>query len=593
MALRFAPIIRVSTEQQEKKGESLRTQTAQVRQYVKSLGGVIPDHCWRYSGQEHATPGQERQKLDKLLADSSKGLFDAVIVCDASRWSRDNLKSKTGLETLRANGRRFFVGTMEYDLFNPEHSFFLGMSAEIGELQAKQQALKSITNRIERAKRGRPSSGKLPFGRTWSEEEGWGLDAKKAESIRRAAQRYLDGEGAAQIASSLGMNLANFWKILNHRSGTKWQVHFRAKHLNIDETVEIAVPPLLDEQTIEAIHERARANRTYLRGELKYRWLLGRMVFCAHCGYALFGQVNHGRRRYYRHPQHRKDGCSLQKWVPADLIENSVLLHLIQTFGDVELIRRAVERATPDMAKVEALTQERADMGQELKNIANGKDRVVGMVADGLLSKEEVKARMEKLRARESHIQERLSVIEAQLESTPDPAKVRRLSKLAVGVLKDATANRPAAVFEKPYKWKRNLVEHAFSGRDAGGRRLGVYVGETGNPEQPWSFEVRGMLESTVLGLPLPDDYLEEAFYLDAEFHNIPEELRSIRAAVSQTASRTPCTSRPRCSSTTTRGACTATTRGGWRRWPPTNRSASTCTTARARTTATPTSSAR
>lgn len=76
--LRFAPIIRVSTEAQEKKGESLRTQKKQILECVEVLGGVIPEACWEYGGQEHATPGQERQKLEKLLKDSSRGLFDAV-----------------------------------------------------------------------------------------------------------------------------------------------------------------------------------------------------------------------------------------------------------------------------------------------------------------------------------------------------------------------------------------------------------------------------------------------------------------------------------------------------------------------------------
>jgi site-specific DNA recombinase len=80
--LRLAPIVRVSTVQQAKQGESLKTQTSQIRQYVKSLGGVIPDMYWQYSGQEHATPGQERSRLNKLLNDSAKGLFDCVIVCD-------------------------------------------------------------------------------------------------------------------------------------------------------------------------------------------------------------------------------------------------------------------------------------------------------------------------------------------------------------------------------------------------------------------------------------------------------------------------------------------------------------------------------
>ena len=40
------------------------------------------------------------------------------------------------------------------------------------------------------------------------------------------------------------------------------------------------------------------------------------------------------------------------------------------------------------------------------------------------------------------------------------------------------------------------------------------------------------MLESTLLGLPLDDAYLEEAFKLDPEFHDIEAELKDLRSKV-------------------------------------------------------------
>src|SRR4051794_22600888 len=52
--LRFAAFIRVSTEQQEKQGESLRTQRTQNEKDVGLLGGN--SIAW-YGGQEHGTPG--------------------------------------------------------------------------------------------------------------------------------------------------------------------------------------------------------------------------------------------------------------------------------------------------------------------------------------------------------------------------------------------------------------------------------------------------------------------------------------------------------------------------------------------------------
>src|SRR5262245_2531012 len=114
--LRFAALVRVSTEKQEKQGESLRTQTSDNQRTVEHLGDSIVE--W-YGGQEHATPGYEKKEVDRLLLDARKKRFDAVIVTDADRWSRDNNKSKEGLEVLRANGIRFFVGVTEYNLFDP------------------------------------------------------------------------------------------------------------------------------------------------------------------------------------------------------------------------------------------------------------------------------------------------------------------------------------------------------------------------------------------------------------------------------------------------------------------------------------------
>jgi DNA invertase Pin-like site-specific DNA recombinase len=290
--LRFAPLIRVSTEKQEQQGESLNSQKKQILQSIEYLNGTIPKRCWKYSGQEHATPDQEREKLSKLLDDSGKGIFDAVIVCDASRWSRDNKKSKDGLEILRKNGIRFFIGNTEYDLYNPEQSFFLGMSAEIGEFQANQQTFKSLINRIERAKRNIPAAGKLPFGRTYDRKTHiWGIDPEKKRQIEYAANQYLNGESLAAVAKKLNMNHPNLAKLLRERSGDKWSIEFKNDKFNVHETVTLTIPPLLPQDTIDAIHAKARANQTFTHGQRIHKYLLGRMIFCGHCGFALFGQA--------------------------------------------------------------------------------------------------------------------------------------------------------------------------------------------------------------------------------------------------------------------------------------------------------------
>ena len=132
----FAPLIRVSTEEQKKRGESLRVQKGQLTRTIETLNGEV--YHW-YEGQEHATPEYERKILEQLMQDAHAHKFDAVIVADISRWSRDNGKSKTYTKILQKSGIRFFEGTREINLFDPTQAFVLGMGVEIAEFFASQQ----------------------------------------------------------------------------------------------------------------------------------------------------------------------------------------------------------------------------------------------------------------------------------------------------------------------------------------------------------------------------------------------------------------------------------------------------------------------
>jgi len=208
-----------------------------------------------------------------------------VIVADASCWSRDNVKSEQVLEHLRDSGVRFYVLGMEYDLYNPEARLFLGMTSTIGAYQARTQKYKSLQNKIERAKRGIPTAGNLPFGRTFDKETGnWAVDPEKLEMIRDVAERCLAGEPLRKLADEYRVNYSRPWKNLREFCGDKWPLTFRADDLNIDETVVMQVPRLLPKKTIRAVRQRMVAKRTYLHCNPKHNYLLSGRVFCAECG---------------------------------------------------------------------------------------------------------------------------------------------------------------------------------------------------------------------------------------------------------------------------------------------------------------------
>ena len=190
-------------------------------------------------GQESAM-SDERVLLDQLLVNSKKNIFNAIMVTDHDRWSRNNTKSKEGLEELRKNDIGFYVGTDKQDLYNEDTCFKLAIFSEIGELNVKKQTRKSMENRIHRAERGIPTAGRLPYGRTYDKKTGvWGIDQKEADLIKQAAEKYLDGKSLAKFANKHNINYSYLLKVLKNRCGEQWQISIKDKKvkLNVRETL--------------------------------------------------------------------------------------------------------------------------------------------------------------------------------------------------------------------------------------------------------------------------------------------------------------------------------------------------------------------
>jgi DNA invertase Pin-like site-specific DNA recombinase len=519
--MRYAPLIRVSTEKQEQQGESLHTQEKQIQQYVQSLGGTIPEYCWQYSGQEHGTSDFERKMLNKLLSDASNDLFDAVIVADASRWSRDNQKSKEGLQILRDNQIKFFVGTTQYDLYNPEHTFFLGMAAEFGEFQARQQSLKSIVNRIERAKDengGHPSCGKRPYGRTFDKAtKTWGIEEEKKQRIEWVAEQYLSGGKMSVIAKQVGMNHSNLWKILTKRSGTKWTQKFNVKKLNVSEEIVTTIPPLLSDEIIDAIKNRAKSNKTYTHGEYKHRYLLASMVLCGECGNAMVGQTNHGNRQYYRHQRGLKTPCNPSLWIRAEELENIVIEKVFELYGNPDVLKEAVARNMVQHDDIEKLEKKLAGINNNLANIEKQRSRLINAVAEGNLKGELIKQKNEDLDSQKETFESEQRKILRMLSSIPDhrqrltemtaymksilfeklgykPNELQKLSMKQKARIAGAV-RRSENIDLMSYEEKRKLLQLVFDGKDASGKRLGVYVKKKSNGD--CHYDIHGFISMT------------------------------------------------------------------------------------------------
>ncbi len=503
--MRFAVLIRVSTEKQEKKGESLHNQRRQLEAAVDRLGGEIY-HV--YGGQEHATSGWERKELNTLLADAQKDPkpFDAVMVYDASRWSRDNAESKRGLEILRSNEIRFFTLSQEHSLHDPCATLFLGMATEIGEYQARMQKKKSVESCIERARRtGAPTGGKKPFGREWNKQkEVWEVIPEKQTMIQDVAKRYLNGEPLSKLAKEYEVNHSNLHKVLTKKCGDTYQIKWNLPDLKIDEEVTIKIPELLSKDTIQKINHRAKANKTYQHGRPKHPYLLSGYVFCAECGYAMFGQTNHNGKQYYRHAHtERAKECPLKNprpWVACHDLEHAVIEMLFEVFGNRSAMLRAIEKATPDQEKLNKLREDHSRVLDEMKDVLSKRDKILDLITKSLITDSQAEQKLLDLNELEEELKQRADQLDIQIGNHPTKEELKRLSQSAAQQFRKRVSAKAVVArrSKKGMTWqdKRELVKHAFDGDSLDGRPHGVYIhvinGQQKNRRKRWKVILHG-----------------------------------------------------------------------------------------------------
>lgn len=491
----FALLVRVSTEQQERQGESLRVQKEHLTGAVESLGGGI--YRW-YEGQEHATPDYERRILESLMEDAQARKFDAVMVADLSRWSRDNGKSKQYIDILKKAGIRFFEGATELDLYNPAHSLILGMGVEIQEFFSSQQSYKSILSRIARAKRGLPASGKLPYGRTWDPvTQTWGIDEEKRAKLQRLARLYLEGDHSwNDLGPAHGMNGANLHKVLCHRCGDEWEQRFVSKRHNIDETVTIKVPRLLPEEVIQAVRMKSEQRNSWDKRGQKHHYLFARVIFDADSGKALTGTSNSMGLRYYK-PYW---GCTNRYSINAAVLEKAVLEELFLALGSKNSLHKAVFDGHPLGKVADKLEMDLKSKKEELSGVEQRLESyatAIGTADDVAAFMARIKPKIIELEARSKTLKDEVAALEYRLATLPDEAEIEAKRGKWASLVKRGLISylqTGVALHQLPFEAQKKIVRLIFGGKDETGRRYGIYVKDLGGTPRRCRFEAYGKL---------------------------------------------------------------------------------------------------
>ena len=415
---------------------SIEQQAAECRKFAEREGlEVIRLY------DDHAISGttDNRPQFQQMILDSSKGLFDYVIVYTLDRFARNQYDSVVNKRILRDNGVRV-LSAMENLRDDPTgrlmESVLEGFAQYFSE-ELKQKVVRGMRNNAEKAM----VIGPCPFGLCKGPDGKYAIVEAEAEVVREIYRRVANGETFPDIYRDLNE------RGIKTKKGRDWdrssfnQLLHNAKYVGTyaygDIIIENGIPPILDRETFDKVQLRCKA-KDYPRNNPQRRrrdnslYLLTGKLFCGECKAPMIGSSARGHGGWYfyytcrTHMDH-KDQCK-KKSVNRDALELAIATQLQQVFRDPNVVNGWIEDALAYQEE-QTNSDEIRILKDQLAAKTQEKENVLKAIRMGVVT-ESVTAMLKEIEAAESSLRAKVALAMERKANAVDPEDVRTLIRL-------------------------------------------------------------------------------------------------------------------------------------------------------------------
>lgn len=452
--MKAAAYARYSTDKQT--NNSIAYQMDKIREYCSAHD---IDIVRSYADEAETGTNMQRESFIEMVAAAKRGEFDAVVIYDISRGSRDvadwfNFRKAMQVLEIKVISVEDKLG----DITNPSDFLTELITVGLGQHQVLTTRQKSMDGVSVRAKQGAFLGGVAPLGYD-IENSDYRINEQEAAAVRMIFRMYAAGKSFNAILDALpaalrgkrgqrlGKNslhsiLTNeryigtyTWnkrrvKLMGKWAGGKPNPHYVR--------LEGVIPPIVDMDLWERVQIRMKDNRRAVN-KAKRDYLLTGLIECESCGAAYVGHTSTNAKGYTTSyyvcgNKYRTRACHAKN-INADEIEVFVVQQLkayllSADFEEVaHTIADAVNNASPDLSK------EKRELGEVNRKIANGVNAIVSGTEFPELHDE-----IDRLRVRKSELEDIISRNEGARRKV-DPERI-------VALFKDSIRN-----------WDTNLKE--------------------------------------------------------------------------------------------------------------------------------------
>lgn len=324
-----------------------------------------------------------RAEFQRMIKDSDKGKFQAVIVYAIDRFARNRYDSANYKAKLKKNGVKVYYAKQNIP-DSPEGIILESVMEGYAEYYSENLSIHIKRGMHENALQCKSTGGGIPLGYSIGEDKRFQIDPAGAKIVREIFEMYASGHSVKEICDHCNEHGYRSSRGSHFNKNSLRTMLQNEKYIGVyrynDIVVENGIPPIVTKELFDKVQEAF--HRNYIaraKKKAKQDYLLTSKVFCGHCGSNMVGECGTARNGsmyyYYKCTEKKRGGHCDKHTEKKDWLEEFVVRHTIENLTE-ERIEAIAEKASEILIKemeeasiLPALKESLRDVEKRIKNL--------------------------------------------------------------------------------------------------------------------------------------------------------------------------------------------------------------------------------
>ena len=391
--------------------ESIEGQIRECTAFAQKNGITI---LRTYIDRAFSAKTDNRPEFQHMIKDSSKKLFEMIIVWKLDRFARNRYDSARYKAQLKKNGIKV-VSATESISDGADGILLESMLEGMAEYYSADLSEKVVRGMTENALKCKFNGGTLTLGYKIDEEQYFQIDEATAPFVTEAYKRYDDGSTMTEIRDWLNeqgvkntrgkpMNYSSVQHLLSNR-------RYIGEYVYREIVTPDGIPAIIPQDLFDRVQEKlAKNKKAPARHKAEDDYLLTTKLFCGYCGAYLCGESGTSRsgavHHYYKcvSVKKRRKVChkkSVRKEWIEDLVVNETMKMVMDDNAIEAIVAMLMDLQDRDNINLPMYEQQLREAESGIRNILNA-------IQEGIFTKS-TKARLEELEAAKEELETRIA----------------------------------------------------------------------------------------------------------------------------------------------------------------------------------------